>query len=482
MKKLWTRRELGPLLGVAAMPALFSATARAVDTDTRNNEAFPKQFLWGTATASYQVEGAVKEGGRGPSIWDTFSHTPGKVANGDTGDVADDFYHRYRDDVQLMKRLGVQTFRFSVAWTRVFPTGAGQPLPQGLDFYKRLVGELHANGIEPFCTLYHWDLPQALQDKGGWQNPDTAHRMAEYEGYVAGELSRVGVRNFFTVNEIRTFVELGYGNGTHAPGLILQRKALAQTRHTVLLGHGLSVQAIRAMALPGTQVGMCENLTVPVPVTLRDEDIKAAAVAMREENAAFLTAIFEGQYTERYLKELGDDAPNFTPEEMRTISSPLDMIGLNIYTPTYVRSAPGGYEALPMPANFPRMASDWLKVGPECMYWGPRLVQQVWSPRAILITENGCSAADEMTAQGEVLDTDRIMYLTNCLSQLRRAIKDGAGVKGYFVWSLLDNYEWADGYGKRFGLVYVDYKTQKRTPKLSAQFYSSVIASGGAYL
>jgi beta-glucosidase len=446
MKKLWTRREIARLFGLAAAPAVLPAAAvYAAAPDFHSEDGFPKQFLWGSATASYQVEGAVKEGGRGPTIWDTFSHTPGKVANGDTGDVADDFYHHYREDVELMKKLGVQTFRFSVAWSRVFPTGSGQPLAQGLDFYKRLVAELHANSIEPFCTLYHWDLPQALQDKGGWENPDTAHRMAEYEGYVAGELSRAGVRYFFTVNEIRTFTELGYGNGTHAPGLILQRKALTQVRHNVLLGHGLSVQSIRAKASAGVQVGMCENPNVPVPITLSDEDIRAAAIAMREENAPYLTAIFDGQYTERYLRELGDDAPRFTSEEMRTISSPLDMVGLNIYTPTYVRSAPSGYEALPMPVNFPRMASDWLKVGPECMYWGPKLAQEVWKPRAIFITENGCSAADQMTTQGEVLDTDRIMYLSNCLSHLRKAIKDGAGVKGYFVWSLLDNFEWADG-------------------------------------
>jgi len=482
MKKLWTRREIPRLLGVAAAPALLPAAAYAAGADSEADDGFPAKFLWGSATASYQVEGAVHEGGRGPSIWDTFSHTPGKVANGDTGDVADDFFHRYRDDVQLMKKLGVHAFRFSVAWSRVFPSGSGQPLAQGLDFYKRLVAELHANGIEPFCTLYHWDLPQALQDKGGWENPETAHRMAEYEGYVAGELSRLGVRYFFTANEIRTFVELGYGNGTHAPGLKLQRKALAQVRHNVLLGHGLSVQAIRAKASPGVQVGLCENPNVPVPVSLRAEDIQAAAIAMREENAAYLNAIFEGRYTERYLRELGDDAPHFTPEEMRTIASPLDAVGLNIYTPTYVRSAPGGYEALPMPANFPHMASDWLKVGPECMYWGPRLAQELWKPRAIYITENGCSAADTMTAQGEVLDTDRIMYLRNCLGQLRKAAKEGAGVKGYFVWSLLDNYEWADGYGKRFGLIYVDYQTQKRTPKLSAEFFSSVIASNGVGL
>jgi len=481
MKKLWTRREIPRLFGLAAAPALLPMSAYAAGADSRT-DGFPAKFLWGTATASYQVEGAAQEGGRGPSIWDTFSHTPGKVANGDTGDMADDFFHRYRDDVKLMKTLGVHAFRFSVAWSRVFPSGAGQPLAQGLDFYKRLVAELQTNGIEPFCTLYHWDLPQALQDKGGWENPETARRMAEYEGYVAGELSRLGVRYFFTVNEMRTFVELGYGNGTHAPGLKLQRKALAQVRHNVLLGHGLSVQAIRAKTSPGTQVGLCENPNVPVPVTLRAEDIHAAAIAMREENAAYLNAIFEGRYTDRYLQELGDDAPRFTSEEMRTIASPLDAVGLNIYTPTYVRSAPDGYHALPMPTNFPTMASGWLKVGPECLYWGPKLAQEVWKPRAIYITENGCSAADNMNAQGEVLDTDRIMYLRNCLGQLRKAVKEGAGVKGYFVWSLLDNYEWADGYGKRFGLIYVDYLTQKRTPKLSAQFFSSVIASNGVGL
>jgi beta-glucosidase len=424
----------------------------------------------------------VQEGGRGPSIWDTFSHTPGKTANRDTGDVADDFFHRYRDDVQLIKKIGMHTFRFSVAWSRVFPTGSGQPLAQGLNFYKRLVAELLANGIEPFCTLYHWDLPQALQEKGGWENPETAHRLAEYEGYVAGELSRLGVRYFFTVNEIRTFTELGYGNGTHAPGLMLTRKALAQVKHNAVLGHGLSVQAIRAKASSGVQVGLSESPSVPVPVTFRAEDIHAATIALREENAAYLTAIFEGRYTERYLQQLGEDAPRFTIEEMRTITSPLDMVGLNIYTPIYVRSAPDGYQALPMPANFPRMATVWLKVGPECMYWGPKLVHEVWKPRAVFITENGCSAADQMTDQGEVLDTDRIMYLCNCLGQLRKAVREGAGVKGYFAWSLLDNFEWADGYDKRFGLVYVDYKTQKRTPKLSAQFLNSVIASTGASL
>lgn len=483
MNKLWTRREIAQLLGLAAAPALLPAAAHAAGAESSAGcSEFPTEFLWGSATSAYQVEGAVHVGGRGPSIWDTFSHTPGKTANGDTGDVADDFYHRYPHDVQLVKQLGMRAFRFSVAWPRVFPTGSGKPLAHGLDFYKRLVADLQSNGIEPFCTLYHWDLPQALQDQGGWQNPETARHLADYEGYVAGELSRMGVRYFFTVNEIRTFTELGYGNGTHAPGLKLDRKALAQVKHNALLGHGLSVQAIRARCSAQVQVGLCENPIVPVPAVLRPEDIGAAAVALREENAAYLNAIFAGRYTDRYLRNLGADAPHFTAEEMRIIASPLDAVGLNIYTPTYVRSAPGGYEAIPLPAHFPHMASGWLKLGPECMFWGPKLVQEVWKPHAIYITENGCSAADAMTPQGEVLDTDRIMYLSNCLSQLRKSVDDGAGVKGYFVWSLLDNFEWADGYGKRFGLVYVDYRNQKRTPKLSAAFYKSVIASDGAVL
>ncbi|SEF73103.1 beta-glucosidase [Bryocella elongata] len=483
MKGFWTRREFARLLGsAAAVPAVSQALAEEKPSEPHGPDGIPAGFLWGAATASYQVEGAVHEGGRGASIWDTFSHTPGKVQNGDTGDVADDFFHRYRDDVQLMKRMGLQAFRFSVAWPRVFPSGSGTPLVQGLDFYKKLVDELHANGIEPFCTLYHWDLPQALQDNGGWENPDTARHLADYEGYVAGELSRAGVRHFFTMNEIRTFAELGYGNGTHAPGLAVGRKRLAQLTHTILMGHGLSVQAIRAHSATGVRVGLCENPVAPVPATLEPEDVRAAALAMREENAAYLTAILEGRYTEKYLRRLEDDAPRFTADEMRTISSPLDAVGLNFYTSTYVRSAPGGYEVLPTPSDFPHTASTWLTVSPECMHWGPRLVQELWQPKTIYITENGCSAADTMTSRGEVLDTGRVMYLRNCLGQMRQAIRNGAAVKGYFVWSLLDNFEWADGYSKRFGVVYVDYGNQTRTPKLSAQFYSSMIASNGADL
>jgi beta-glucosidase len=476
-----SRRDFGRSLGTAAIASVALPPAALASAEpihpAASNGAFPKGFLWGAATAAYQVEGGVHEAGRGPSIWDTFSHLPGKIENGDTGDQADDFLHHYDADIQLMSTLGLRAFRFSVSWTRVFPTGTGKPNPKGLDFYRKLVADLQHAGIQPFCTLYHWDLPQALQDRGGWENPDMARYLADYAGYVAGELSRDGVKHFFTTNEIRTFVELGYGQGTHAPGLKVGRKRLAQLTHNVLLGHGLSVQAIRARALPGTQVSLAENPTAAVPVTLAEADIHAARVAMREENAPYLTAILEGRYTDRYLAMLGKDAPHFTPEEMRIISSPLDAVGLNIYTATYVRASSSAkeYEILPLPADFPHVASSWLSVSPECLAWGPRLINELWHPKALYITENGSSADDKFSSDGEVLDLGRIMYLRNCLSQLQRVIEVGVPVRGYFAWSLLDNFEWADGYGKRFGLVYVDFNTQKRTPKLSAQFYRSVI-------
>ena len=490
MKNLLSRRRFGSLFGKGAAlgaAAPFAAPLFAAQAQPPASPApvvpgsFPSDFLWGTATASYQVEGSTRKGGRGPSIWDTFSHTAAKISHGDTGDIADDFVERYQGDVRLMADLGVRGFRFSVAWPRVFPQGTGQPNPQGMDFYLRLVEELHQHGIEPFCTLYHWDLPQAVQDRGGWESPETAEQYAAYAGYAAGRLSRAGVRSFLTMNEIRTFVELGYGTGVHAPGLQVGRKRLAQLTHNVLLGQGMGVQAIRAQAAAGVRVGLAENPVAVVPVTQTAEDVSAARVAMREENAAYLTAICEGRYTDRYLQELGPDAPRFTSQEMRTIGSPLDMLGLNIYTPTYVRAAaaPAGYERLKAPADFPHMASTWLTIGPESIRWACRLTHELWKPKAIYITENGCSAEDVVTPDGEVLDSGRVMYLRNYLAELSRAAAEGVPIKGYFLWSLLDNFEWADGYGKRFGIVYVDFSTQKRTTKLSAQFYRSVIRSNG---
>jgi len=488
MLKKFSRRAFAKLMGTAALgskaiPAFGSglqSTQASRDADA-NYRRFPDGFLWGTATASYQVEGAIKEDGRGPSIWDTFSHTPGKVVNNATGDTADDHFHRFKEDIQLMKSLGVKCYRFSIAWPRIFPQGAGAPNPKGLDFYNRLVDELVANDIRPFATLYHWDLPQALQEKGGgWESRDTAKAFADYAGYVAERLSD-RVKHIFTINEFGAFVELGYRIGIHAPGLKLPPGRFNQTRHHAVLGHGMAVQAIRAHAKPGTKVGLAENMTICAPVIETTPHIEAAVRATRELNAQYMTVIQEGKYTEGYLAAAGANAPRFTPEDLKIISSPLDFVGINIYTPVYVRAdnSPSGFAVVRHPASFPHMASPWLFVGPEALYWGPRHVAGIWNVKEIYITENGCSSSDVPSADGMVYDTDRVMYLRNYLTQLQRATSEGVPVRGYFLWSLMDNFEWADGYTNRFGLHYVDYKTQKRTPKLSASFYHEVITRNG---
>jgi beta-glucosidase len=461
---------------VGGAPQTGPGAAQGVEAIGR---PFPKGFIWGTATASYQVEGAVKEDGRGPSIWDTFSHTPGKVVNDATGDVADDHYHLYKGDVQLMKSLGVRAYRFSIAWPRVFPDGAGAPNPKGLDFYSRLVDELLANDIQPFATLYHWDLPQALQERGGgWESRDTSKAFADYAGYVAERLTD-RVKHIFTINEFGAFVELGYRIGVHAPGIKLPPGRFNQTRHHAVLGHGLAVQAIRARGRRGTRVGLAENMTICVPVIETQRHVEAAVRATREMNAPYMTVIQEGKYTEAYLAAAKGDAPKFTAEDLKIISSPLDFVGINVYTPQYVRAddSPAGFAVVQHPGTFPHMASPWLFVGPEALYWGPRHVAKIWGAKEIYITENGCSSADVPARDGRVYDTDRVMYLRNYLTQLQRATSEGVPVRGYFLWSLMDNFEWADGYTNRFGLHYVDYATQKRAPKLSADFYREVISS-----
>lgn len=481
----FSRREFAKIIGTTALGAAVTQADGAVQPSieqisARQNIAgkFPKGFLWGSATAAYQVEGAVKEDGRGATIWDTFSRTPGKTVGGATGDIATDHYHRYKEDVGLMKALGVKTYRFSIAWSRVFPEGAGKPNPKGLDFYNRLVDELLKNGIEPFATLYHWDLPQTLQDKyGGWESRETSKAFGDYAGYAAEKLSD-RVKHFFTINEFGAFVELGYRLAIHAPGLKLPAGRFNQTRHHAVLGHGLAVQSIRARAKSGTRVGLAENMTVCVPVIETPEHIEAATRATRELNAPYMTVIQEGKYTDLYLANAKADAPKFTSEDLKAISSPLDFVGINIYTPQYVCAdgSAQGFAVVPHPVSFPHMISSWLFVGPEALYWGPRHVNKIWGAKEIYITENGCSSLDVPAADGKVYDTDRVMYLRNYLMHLQRAANEGVPVKGYFLWSLTDNFEWTDGYSNRFGLHYVDYKTLKRTPKLSAAFYKEVIA------
>ena len=350
--------------------------------------------------------------------------------------------------------------------------------------------ELLAAGIEPFATLYHWDLPQALQDNyGGWQSRDTARAFADYSGYIAAKLSD-RIKNFFTVNEFSAFVDMGYrGTETQvggkvvtigfAPGLRLPPAELNQVRHNAVLGHGLSVQAIRANGRSGTKCGPAENISTAVPVLETSEHITAAEIATRELNAAYLTVMLEGKYTEAYLNGAGKNAPKFTDEDLKVIATPVDFVGINLYRPSvYVQAsdrAPG-YHTIPFNKSHPHMLSSWHLLGPEVMYWAPRQVRSLWNVEEIYITENGCAASDNLSGDGRVYDSDRIMFLRNHLAHLQRATAEGMPVRGYFHWSLMDNFEWRDGFDTRFGLVYVDFQTQERTLKLSATYFREAVA------
>jgi beta-glucosidase len=496
MSMHFTRRDVARAAGSAALgvtSAPLAGFAQTAENQPKPGQAsaanFPDGFAWGVATSAFQIEGAVREDGRGRSIWDTYAHTPGKIRNGDNADIANDHYHRYKDDVRLMQDLGVKAYRFSIAWPRIFPEGVGQPNAKGLDFYNRLIDALREAGIEPFPTLYHWDLPQALQDRGGWQSRDTAKAFADYAGYMARALGDRAT-NFFTINEFFSFVDIGHrgfdtvvdGNKTRielAPGLRLSNARLYQVRHNAVLAQGLAVQAIRANGRAGIKCGPADNLSTAVPAIETPANIKAAEIATREMNAGYLTVILEGKYTDAYLAAAGKDAPVFTAEELTIISSPVDFIGLNIYRPTaYVVASEGssGFRPISFNKSHPHMLSWWHVLGPEAMYWAPRQLQSLWQAKEIYIAENGCAASDQMSAGGIVDDSDRIMFLRNHLGHLRRATAEGVPVKGYFHWSLMDNFEWSDGFANRFGLVYVDFRTQKRTPKLSAAYFREAAA------
>jgi beta-glucosidase len=445
---------------------------------------FPEGFKWGVATSAYQIEGAWDEDGKGPSIWDTYAHTPGNIKNDENGDVANDHYHRYQEDVALMKDIGATAYRFSISWPRIFPEGTGEPNPKGLDFYNRLVDALLDAGIEPFATLYHWDLPQALQDKhNGWQSRDTAEAFGEYAGYVAEQLSD-RIRHFFTINEFRSFTEAGYHGfvvpgpvprTVHlAPGLTVSPGELNQVRHHAVLAHGLAVQAIRANGKSGTKVGPAENIETAVPLIEAPEHIEAARAATRERNAPFLTVMLEGKYTDAYLEENGKDAPKFTDEDLNIIGSPLDFVGINVYCPvTYVVASdePPGSLDVPFAKGHAKAAVNNFPIGPECLYWAPKFVQSLWGAKEIFITENGCAGDEVIADDGNIYDTDRVMFIRAHLTQLQRATDEGVPVGGYFYWSSQDNLEWTAGFGNRFGLVYVDFDTLERKPKLSAEWF-----------
>jgi beta-glucosidase len=480
-RNLFTRIAGSLALGISAKSAEASLVDRGKEAALANPclpSGFPSDFRWGTATSAYQIEGAVEQDKRGQSIWDRHVRTPGTILDHSNADHANDHFNLYKEDVQLMKALGAKAYRFSVAWPRVFPDGVGSPNPKGLDFYNRLLDELVANGIEPFATMYHWDLPQALQDRnGGWMSRDTSMAFADYTGYVAERLSD-RVKHIFTINECSRIVHSGHGIGVDAPGIKLPQQELNQVRQNVALGHGLAVQAVRAHGRTGTKVGPAENIVSCIPAIETPANIRAAEIATRELNADYLTVMLEGAYTKAFLTHAGKDAPKYTTDDLSIISSPIDFVGLNVYTPThYVVAADNGrgFAMAPFPASFPHMGSAWLKIGPEAMYWAPRHVAKIWDVKSIYITENGTSATDEPADDGTVYDIDRIMYLRHYLMQLQRATSEGVPVHGYFLWSLMDNFEWTDGFEKRYGLYRVDFNTQRRTPKLSASFYREII-------
>jgi beta-glucosidase len=444
---------------------------------TTSTSPFPSDFVWGAATASYQIEGAVDADGRGESVWDRFAATPGKVRNGDTGAVACDFYHRYREDVALMRELGLDAFRFSIAWPRVLPDGRGRVNERGLDFYDRLVDELLAAGIAPCATLFHWDTPQVLEDAGGWPARATVDAYVEYVEAVAKRLGD-RVERWITHNEPWVVSWAGYGWGRHAPGRESERDALA-TSHHLLLSHGLAVDVLRRES-PRAQVGITLNLDHVYAATEASADTAAARFTDGFNNRWFLDPIFRGSYPDDMLEAFGADAPAVEDGDLRAISTPIDFLGINNYTRSVVRASPGsdggGRPVHVRNPNAQYTDMDW-EIAPHAFHDLLVRVHRDYGPPAIYVTENGAAFGDVRDHDGKIRDTERQEYVAAHLDAVARAIAQGVPVAGYFVWSLLDNFEWAWGYWKRFGLVYVDYPTLERIPKDSFGWYRDFIAA-----
>ncbi len=430
---------------------------------------FPDGFTWGVAAASAQIEGAAFTDGKGTSIWDTFCRVPGKVVGGDTLDVACDHYHRYEADADLMASLGWNNYRLSVAWPRIIPDGTGAINQAGLDFYDRLIDAFLARNVTPWVTLFHWDLPQKLEDENGWLNRKTVDAFSVYADAVT-KLLGDRVKNWFTLNEMPCFVGLGYETGIHAPGRTEAKRLVNQGYHHALLAHGRAVQIVRAN-VPNSSVGLVHNPPTPIPVIETEEHIQAAKENYEAVNGPLMAPIFKGEYPQWFLDS--PDAPEVIEGDIEIISQPTDFFGLNLYAGYFVRDS-NPLEEIPFPKQFPQGDLPWVNVTSQTLYWQIRLAKELYGVDKFYITENGAPFDDELTEDGEVLDLDRREYYRNYLVGLHRAISEGIDVRGYFAWSVMDNYEWAEGYAKRFGLVHVDFETQKRTPKLSAQWYSAV--------
>ena len=482
-----TRRTLlrGGALGglvAAGLPVLSACTGgtsqkHPAPGPSALGRTFPPDFQWGAATSAYQIEGAVHADGRGPSIWDTFSHTPGKIVDGSNGDVACDHYHRYATDLDIMKSLGIRSYRFSIAWPRILPSGTGTVNAKGLDFYKRLVAGLHQRGIAPVATLFHWDLPQALQNKGGWENRDCAKWFADYASAVFKGLGDA-VPTWLTINEPKTIVQNGYTNGSMAPGKS-DPVAAAVVVHHLALGHGLAVQAFRASGLDG-RIGPALNLA-PAYATEPNNAAaqKGAKLADGAENRLYLDPIFKGSYPSDVLAAAAPDVRAaaeraIKPGDLKTISSKVDLLGVNYYNPVFV--APSG-QYVPIK---PTPVGGWEQIDPPALTDLLIRLKNDYGNMPLMITENGVPDPGDIPVKGDtVADPSRSDYLRNHLSAAHKAIQSGVRLEAYHVWSLLDNFEWAQGYTQRWGIVYVDFANQRRIQKDSAKWYRGVIAANG---
>jgi len=442
---------------------------------------FPAGFVWGAATSAYQIEGSPLADGAGPSIWQRFAHTPGMMANGDHGDVACDHYRRYKDDVQLMRRLGLQSYRFSIAWARVLPEGTGRVNQKGVDFYSRLVDELLANGIEPNATLFHWDLPAALDDRGGWLNRDIAHWFAEYAEVMFKALDG-RVKRWSTINEPWVVTDGGYLHGVLAPGHRSKYEAPIAA-HNLMRASGAAIQAYRAAGRH--EIGVVFNIEPKYPVSQRPEDIAAARRAHAYMNEQFADPALLGAYPPELKEIFGDAWPEFPAEDFQLTKQPVDFVGINYYTRSVVKHDDDGYPCRATrvrQANVTHTETDWEVYEQglvDTLMWFKRR----YGDLPLYITENGAAFYDPPVAEGEVVeDPLRVTYLRKHLCALHQCIEAGVSLKGYYAWSLLDNLEWSLGFAKRFGLYHVDYASLKRTPKASAKFYAKVIETNGAAL
>lgn len=444
-----------------------------------NRLVFPEKFLWGAATAAYQIEGAYRDDNRGETIWDRFSHIPGKTCNGDTGDVACDHYHRYKEDIKIIKELGLKTYRFSISWARIFPDGKGKPNEKGMQFYKNLVEELVENGIEPAVTLYHWDLPQKLQDEGGWSNRDTVDCFVQYARYVFQNLGDT-VPIWITHNEPWVVSFIGNWEGRHAPGITDFTTALLVSHH-LLLSHGMTVKAYREMGFKG-EIGITLNMNPVYPATDSIEDVEAAKLFNEYLNKWFADPVLKGKYPEDIFKWYQEKGffPETAEDEIESVYQPVDFLGINNYYSSFVSY---DKQKWPIPVSEVSTGRDTTQIGweinPEGLHDLLVYLHEEYNGVKILITENGAACNDMLNHEGKVEDDNRLTYLYRYLEQVHRAILSGVNVAGYFAWSLMDNFEWGYGYSKRFGLIYVDYKTQKRTLKKSAYWYRDVIKNNG---